>query len=454
MAAPSAALQAPSEWVAAFAERTGGGDRPWAPPAGVNRLLEDLARPGAGEPWLVGGCVRDALLGREPKDLDVVMVGATEDGLLGALPLQKVGKSFPVFGYMDPDLGRIEIALPRRETKVAPGHTGFDCEVVQDLQEDLLRRDLTINAVAWNPHKGFQWPTPEGPRDFDSRTLRHVSPAFGEDPLRVFRLARFAAQLGPEWQVAPETVALVKGMAGTLRELPKDRIREELAKALASSFPSRFFEVLREVDALEHWFPEVQALIGVDHGVTHHPEGDAWAHTLMVLDRARQPDLDCSPVEMLAALGHDFGKALIDPALYPKMHGHADLAEAPIKAFCARLGIGAEPEMIKVARHHHSLHRFDEVRGGTAAELVRTFRRGRLGPEGFARVCQADAQGRGGGCAEEPYSTAPLFLQVEKALGELDFSDCQGDPNRIHQRQAETAARIMKAARRNTGGAE
>jgi hypothetical protein len=220
-----------------------------------------------------------------------------------------------------------------------------------------------------------------------------------------------------------------------LQSLLRDRIRDELLKALAGPSPSKFFEDLRRTDGLNHWFPELGALQGVDHGAKHHPEGDAWVHTMLVLDRARMPDLDCNQVEMLAALGHDFGKGLIKPSFYPKMHGHEDLAEDPIKAFCQRLGLEeAVVDMRLVARHHTDLHTIERLRPVKVLEIALALRATQMGAEGFAKVCQADAQGRGGDLATRPYPQRERFMAAVRALDEVVVNPDE-DPDAALARQ-------------------
>lgn len=213
-----------------------------------------------GEFYLVGGCIRDALLGRTPKDFDIMVVKPTPEELEKILPVQKVGASFPVYLYdtEDPELGTIEFAYARKETKTGVGYKGFDFEIVNDVKEDLARRDLTINALAWNPSSGLVSFDERSLQDVKSQTLRHVTDAFAEDPLRVFRAARFSAQLPGDWNVDGETINLMRSLKDELPSLAIDRVRVELEKSLKAPLPGNFFKVLHAADCMDYWFPELE----------------------------------------------------------------------------------------------------------------------------------------------------------------------------------------------------
>lgn len=214
-----------------------------------------------GEFYLVGGCIRDALLGRTPKDFDVMVVAPSPQELEKILPVKQVGAAFPVYLYdtEDPELGIIEFAYARKETKTGIGYKGFDFEVVSDVKEDLARRDLTINALAWNPTAGLVSFDDRAMDDVQTNTLRHVTEAFAEDPLRVLRAARFSAQLPGDWKVDPETIKLMNSLQGELPSLALDRIRIELEKSLRAAKPGNFFQVLHQADCMSYWFPELES---------------------------------------------------------------------------------------------------------------------------------------------------------------------------------------------------
>ena len=348
--------------------------------------------------YLVGGAVRDALLGRPVKERDWVVVGATADAML-ARGYKPVGKDFPVF--LHPET-REEYALARTERKTAPGYHGFVIHAAPDvtLEQDLLRRDLTINAMARDesgmlidPHGGLQ--------DLEARRLRHVSPAFSEDPVRILRLARFAARFAPfGFTVASDTRGLMRDMvaAGEVDALVPERVFAELSKALEEAKPSVFFEVLRDCGALGRLFPELDALFGVPQPAQHHPEIDTGIHTLMVLDQAAR--LSPDPVTRFAALTHDLGKALTDPARWPRHRGHERLGLPALSRLCDRLKVPNAHRKLaeKVMRYHGHAHRAAELRPGTLVDLLQrldAFRQ-KDALEPFLLACEADARGRTG----------------------------------------------------------
>ena len=270
--------------------------------------------------YLVGGAVRDGLLRLPVKDKDWVVVGATPQEMLDA-GYQQVGKDFPVFLHPK---SREEYALARTERKSGQGYTGFTCYAAPDvtLEQDLLRRDLTINAIAQDEHGEFIDPY-NGRADIEKRLLRHVSPAFNEDPLRVLRVARFAARYAHlNFQIAPETQALMSAMAanGELEHLTPERVWKETENALTSRNPQVYFDVLRKCGALKVLFPEIDALFGVPAPEKWHPEIDTGIHVLMTLAIAAQlsPDVDVR----FATLCHDLGKGLTPKEFWPRLHGH------------------------------------------------------------------------------------------------------------------------------------
>ncbi|MDO4694192.1 MAG: multifunctional CCA addition/repair protein [Eikenella sp.] len=368
--------------------------------------------------YLVGGAVRDALLGREVKDRDWVVVGADADEMAAAGYLP-VGKDFPVFLHPQ---SHEEYALARTERKTAKGYTGFVCHAAREvtLEQDLLRRDLTINAMARDAD-GVLIDPYGGRQDLADGILRHVSPAFAEDPVRILRTARFAARYG--FQVAPETMALMRQMvaAGEADALVAERVWQEFAKGLMEPQPVRMLEVLRECGALAVLLPEVAALFGVPQRAEYHPEIDSGVHTLMVLQRAA--DLGLGLPERYAALLHDLGKALTPKDKLPRHHGH-DAAGVPavqvvnrrwrVPKACAELA-----EL--VCRWHIVLHSVAELRPATVLDTLRqtdALRR----PERFRAaldVCQADVQGRLG-LAHTPYPQRAHWLALLAAARSSD----------------------------------
>ncbi len=349
--------------------------------------------------YLVGGAVRDRLLGLPPGDRDWVVVGATPDEML-AQGFKPVGRDFPVF--LHPRTGE-EYALARTERKSGRGYRGFvvDADPSVTLEEDLQRRDFTLNAIA-QAEDGTLVDPYGGARDIEARVLRHVGLAFVEDPLRVLRAARFMARFAAlGFSVAPETLALMRQIAGSgeLDTLVPERVWQELRKALRSERPSAFLATLREADALKAVLPEVDALYGVPQRADFHPEIDTGLHQQMVSDMAARlaPGDD---VVGFAALCHDLGKALTPKDQLPKHIAHEAAGVAPLRVLCARLKVPAEHrELAELAcREHLNVHRLFELRDTTVYELLArsdAFRKpGRIAQ--LALVCEADKRGRGG----------------------------------------------------------
>ncbi len=348
--------------------------------------------------YLVGGAVRDKLLGLEPRDRDWVVVGATPEAMLenGFKP---VGKDFPVF--LHPETGE-EYALARTERKTAPGYHGFEVHASPDvtLEEDLKRRDLTINAMA-EDKEGHLIDPFGGCDDLDLGRLRHVSPAFAEDPVRILRVARYAARYG-KWgfSVAHGTNKLMRRMVadGEVDALVPERVWQELVGALEEESPSRFFEVLRGCGALGRIFPELEALAGVPQPKHHHPEEDTWVHVMMVLNQAAR--LSPDPRVRFAALVHDLGKGTTPETEWPRHHAHEHRGVALVEGLCERLRCPREYRdlALVVTRHHGVYHRAEELRPATfvkTLEAIDAFRRPeRL--EQFLLACEADSRGRPG----------------------------------------------------------
>ena len=348
--------------------------------------------------YLVGGAVRDMLLRRPTKDHDYLYVGATEDDVTTRWPTaQRVGQAFPVFLVSDPANNIVgEVALARRERKTGPGHSGFAVDFGPEvtLAEDLKRRDLTINAMALDLGDNELIDYYGGLADLNTKTLCHTSDAFAEDPLRVYRLARFAAEL--DFIVADETIDLCRQMPKhEIAGLSRERVRVEMLRALASPQPQRFFEVLQATQQLDVHFDEVAALSSVPAGPSqHHGEGDAFVHMMMVLSEAAK--LSSSPYVRFAALCHDLGKALTDRQLLPRHLGHEDAGQVPVDVLCARLGLGKD--YVRAAllgcTEHLNVHRFAEMKNTRKVDVIMAADRTTLKAEGLADVAEADGLGR------------------------------------------------------------
>jgi tRNA nucleotidyltransferase (CCA-adding enzyme) len=369
--------------------------------------------------YCVGGAIRDELLGLPVKDRDWVVVGATPDELL-AEGYKPVGKDFPVF--LHPRTHE-EYALARTERKTAPGYAGFvfHTDPAVSLEEDLARRDLTINAIARGADGVLVDPY-GGQRDLADRVFRHVSPAFAEDPVRILRLARFAARFAG-FTVAPETLALMRGMvaAGEVDALVPERVWQELARGLMEARPSRMIEVLRDCGALARLLPEVDRLFGVPQPARHHPEVDTGAHLLLVLDAAADAGLPLAG--RFACLLHDLGKALSPARNLPHHYGHEAVSERLAVEVCARLKCPADCRdlALMVAREHGNVHRALELRAITAVRLVERCD-GLRRPERFVAMldaCACDHRGRTG-LGERPYPQRERLLAVLEAVRGVD----------------------------------
>ena len=402
--------------------------------------------------YLVGGSVRDRLLGLAVQDHDYVVVGETPESMLAA-GFRPVGRDFPVF--LHPDTQE-EHALARTERKTAPGYHGFafHADPSVTLEEDLARRDFTINAIAQDEAGALLDPF-GGARDLQARVLRHVSPAFAEDPVRILRGARFLARFAPlGFTVAPETLALMRDMvaAGEVDHLVPERVWQELSRLLASPRPAAGLQLLRDAGALAKLLPEVDALFGVEQRAEYHPEIDAGVHTLMVCDMAARLAPGNDRVGF-AALVHDLGKALTPIEQRPKhlMHEHNGLV--PLNALCSRLRVpAAHRELARLAcREHLNIHRLHELRPDTVHDLLARcdgFRQPARIAE-LAQVCEADKRGRLG-LEEQPYPQAAellRLLEVARGVGsaQLDLSALEGPQVGEALRKARIAA--IKAAR-------
>lgn len=363
--------------------------------------------------------MRDQLLGRPVQDRDHVVVGATPE-LMSELGFRPVGKDFPVFLH---PLTREEYALARTERKTARGYRGFVVHAAADvtLEEDLRRRDLTINAMALDADGRLIDPH-GGSADLDGRVLRHVSDAFAEDPVRILRVARFAARFA-DFRVAPETLALMADMvrAGEVDALVPERIWQELAKGLMERRPARMFQVLRDCGALARIMPELDRLFGVPQPPQHHPEVDTGIHTLRVVDQAAR--MAGGLAMRWAALLHDLGKGDTPAEMLPRHHGHEGRGVALARALSERLRAPAECRDLAmlVARDHGNAHRALELRPATVLELLErcdALRRPERF-EDFLAACEADFHGRPG-WEDRPYPQAARLRQALTAARGVD----------------------------------
>jgi tRNA nucleotidyltransferase (CCA-adding enzyme) len=367
--------------------------------------------------YLVGGAVRDNLLGNPVQERDWVVVGATPQEML-ALGYRPVGKDFPVF--LHPQTHE-EYALARIERSTGKGYTKFVCDASPHvtLEEDLLRRDITINAMAQTPDGKIIDPF-GGQQDLKNKLLRHVSPAFSEDPVRILRVGRFAARYG--FDIAPETWHLMREMvrSGEVNALVPERVWQELVRALGEPQPQRFFEGLRECGALEILFPEIDVLFGVPNPPKWHPEIDTGIHVMMVLTQATR--LSPEPIVRFAALLHDLGKGVTPMSQWPSHHGHEELGIPLVKAVAARYRIPRDfvDLALLTSQHHGSCHKAFELKANTIVKLlehVDAFRR----PARFEQLllaCKADCRGRPGS-EEQPYPQAPYLLAMQQVAAQV-----------------------------------
>lgn len=397
--------------------------------------------------YMVGGAVRDALLGLPVKDRDYVVVGATPEQLReqGFVP---VGKDFPVFLH---PATHEEYALARTERKTAPGYTGFAFHAAPDvtLEQDLQRRDLTINAIAIADDGEVIDPC-GGRADLAEKIFRHVSPAFSEDPVRILRLARFAARFA-DFSVAAETLALMKKMVvqGEVDALVPERVWQELARGLMEARPSRMFDVLHECGALARILPELDALAGVPQPPQHHPEIDTFLHVMMVADTAAKKNYTL-PVRF-AALMHDLGKGTTPADELPRHIAHEARSVKLVEAICARLKIPTEVRdlAIMTAREHGNISRAMELRPDTILKLFErcdALRR----PERFMDLLKAtecDHLGRTG-FENAPYPHAPHLIAALTAARAVPSGTIAAAVNAQYtDRQAERIAETIRKAR-------
>lgn len=374
--------------------------------------------------YLVGGAVRDAQLGLPVYDKDWVVVGSTPEQML-ALGFEQVGKDFPVF--LHPKT-KEEHALARTERKKGSGYTGFECfsDVSVSLEQDLKRRDLTINAIA-EDETGLLIDPYDGLEDIRTKTLRHVSSAFTEDPLRILRVARFAARFAEQgFTIAKETQQLMQTMStgGELKSISAERVWVETEKALNTQHPDVYFQVLKDCGALSALFPEIDQLFGVPQTAKHHPEIDCGIHTLMVLQQACLLTTDITV--RFSALTHDLGKALTPENEWPRHIKHETLGIKKVKQLCKRLRVPNDIRdlAVLVCEYHLHVHKAFELKPSTLVKLFQSLdlyrRPERLQP--FLQACEADARGRLG-FEQRDYPQKEYLQQCFTAVKNISIKD-------------------------------
>lgn len=403
--------------------------------------------------YIVGGAVRDELLGRPNADRDYVVVGATPEAMLEQ-GFRPVGKDFPVF--LHPDTHE-EYALARTERKTGRGYHGFAFHAAPDvtLDDDLARRDLTINAMAKAADGRLIDPF-HGQRDLQAKVLRHVGPAFAEDPVRILRIARFAARFS-DFSIAPETLELMRGMvaAGEVDHLVAERVWQELAKGLMEDKPSRMFEVLRDCGALARLLPEVDKLFGVPQRADYHPEIDTGIHTLMVVDQSALRGFTL-PVRF-SALTHDLGKAETPADILPRHLGHEERSVRLTEQLCARLRVPNDCRdlALLMARYHGNVHRAADLKASTIVTLFEktdALRR----PERFRNLleaCLCDYTGRLG-WEDRAYDSPQRLLTALAAVHTVpagEIAAACSDPGRIPERIHAARVRAVKQALNEPG---
>lgn len=349
----------------------------------LNKLGSNLGQ----DVYLVGGPVRDTLMGKQAKDIDVATVGGLQK--IHDKGWSSIKKDFPVFQHKE--FPGVELALARGEKKTGTGHTGFDWHESPDIEGDLGRRDFTINAMAYHPKKGVIDPH-GGQQDIEKKILRPTTDAFSEDPLRVLRGARFRATKLPDFEIAPETMHRFHKANAELHTLSKDRVRDEVKRALAGQSPEKFFQTLKQTKSLSHWFPEIEKTIDVPAGdPKHHPEGDTFSHTMHSLKYGAEHGH--SPEARELTLVHDLGKAETPKELWPKHHGH-DERTGPAVNLAQRLGLGqgVEKKWATHIKQHMKPYLAHQLRPGSWVDYrnaVKNF------AEPHLQSAEADYHGRG-----------------------------------------------------------
>ncbi|MFI3198764.1 MAG: multifunctional CCA addition/repair protein [Methylococcaceae bacterium] len=382
--------------------------------------------------YLVGGAVRDKLLGLPVIEKDWVVLGETPKSMIKQ-GFKPVGKDFPVFLHPQ---SHDEYALARTERKTAPGYKGFIVHASPDvsLEQDLIRRDLTINAIAMTPEGALIDPY-GGQRDLENKIFRHISPAFAEDPVRILRVARFAARyqhLG--FTLAEETRELMQAMveAGEVDYLVPERVWAELFKALKEASPSAFFYTLKSCTALEKIFPEINALFGIPQPEQYHPEIDTGLHSMLCMEQAVL--LSSSPEVRFSALVHDLGKGMTPKENWPHHYGHEKIGLPILEKLCARLRVpnAFRALAMHVMQYHTHCHKVFELRASTLTDVLIAL--GAFKPNNtladFLLACEADAKGRTG-LEHAPYPQAKMLERAAKAAASVDIttiinSDLQG----------------------------
>lgn len=374
--------------------------------------------------YLVGGAVRDSLLGHPYQEKDYVVVGATPEHML-AQGFQPVGKDFPVF--LHPKT-KEEYALARTERKSGKGYHGFQffTDTTVSLEEDLIRRDLTINAIAMD-QDGKIYDPYGGQTDLENKTLRHVSEAFAEDPLRVLRVARFAARYSPYgFHIASETLQMMQTMAesGELDALTPERVWKETSRALLEDHADIYFQTLRDCGALKHLFPEIDALFGVPQRPEYHPEVDCGIHTLMSLQQACKSNYSLDV--RFAVLVHDLGKALTPIHELPRHIMHEERGVKPVTELCERLKVPTQTRQLalSVCKEHLKCHQIMSLKPGTVWRLLQRLdvlrRPERV--EAFVQACECDARGRLG-LEDRPYPQAQYMLDAMQVVRSIKVQD-------------------------------
>jgi len=392
--------------------------------------------------YLVGGAVRDKLLNIQSKDNDYVVIGETPETMeaLGFLP---IGSDFPV--YLHPNT-KEEYALGRTERKSGKGYTGFvvDASPNVTLEEDLARRDLTINSMALDENGTIIDPF-NGQDDLKNKILRHTTHAFVEDPVRVLRIARFLARYGSDWSIHPSTIALMHELKnkGELEHLVPERVWLETEKALGEKHPELYFQALDGLGI----FSEIEQMKNIPQPANHHPEGDVFVHTMLVLRRAA--DLGFNLETRFAALTHDFGKALS----YKKrgnLRGHEREGVAVVEAFCERLKVPNRFRDIGVltSDNHTLCHTLEQLRPQTIHKLIVTNLNALVHPErfiAFTQACQCDAQGRGETLVDKPYPQAAKLRAIHNELQKMDKKQIVQDALKSGKKGPEIGETVKQA---------
>ncbi|EPJ48181.1 MAG: tRNA nucleotidyl transferase [Osedax symbiont Rs1] len=367
--------------------------------------------------YLVGGAVRDRLLNIHSKDHDYVVIGETAATMLN-LGYQPIGSDFPVF--LHPET-KDEYALARTERKSGSGYKGFtvDASASVTLEEDLARRDLTINSMAQDTSGKIIDPY-SGQRDLKNKILRHTTAAFSEDPVRVLRVARFLARFGDQWKIHPDTYALMEQLrdSGELKHLVAERVWKETEKALQEKHPHLYFMALHKLGI----FPEIEAMQGIPQPKKHHPEGDVYNHTMLVLKRAAELDFDIET--RFAALTHDFGKSICHHKR-ATLHGHEQEGLAAIEQFCQRIKVPNRFKTIGLltSDNHTRCHNIFQLTPKTLHKFIIENMNAVAQPQRFKQFLQAclcDSQGRGATFVDNPYPQMHFAMQLAELLSQLD----------------------------------